>query len=413
MAEEGDSVESFKHLTKRKVDDALSALDEAAKHPLGAPLPSPKKVKITPRKREVVSTPALVSILAASRPLPRPPPTVPESYTPTSLPDVISRISTFRLATYSPKPPSLSPPSCALHGWHNKGQRERLECVTCHKGLLITPPTSKDGGWNSPVGKRLEEEYVGMMERTAHEENCPWRMRGSSRGLYRCQVEGRTKLLESLTTLSSSITSKLGESSGTVRLAHPLTTDQVTKLEDAVQAFRRIRQTPVVPNQEPTLIPTSSILLALFGWTPSPSASPTSALFSCSLCTRQVLLNSFITVPVSASTTASSFNVVTQHQPFCPFIDPSAGAPPSASPSASSATTKRVGWKLRLDTIISKQRTSSSTFDFGGSGESLDSVGDGSGEGATKKLTTASSVLAYVRGILGPKGKRRSTGSLS
>ncbi|KAL8277565.1 hypothetical protein RQP46_009997 [Phenoliferia psychrophenolica] len=373
--ESGSAMEgsaSFEHLTKRKLQDALSSLDQATQY---GPHQSPKKPRAPRRERETVSTPALVQLLAASRPLVRPAPVVPASYDPTSLPALLARIASFRLSSYSPKPAALAPPACALLGWTNESgpnrERERVECVTCHRGLLVTPPTQKDGGWAGQLGKRLEAEYAAQLSKDAHEDACPWRMRACARALYRCKIEGRGKLVEELVQAASEAQRKTGGAAlADIRLKHPLGDDELANVVEAVQDYLKAKGAAVEVPPPPALV------LALFGWTAAATSSATSPVLTCTLCTREVLITSHLPPSPSTSTittpsTSAAFDVVSQHQHFCPFVDslpaPSTSSSPAPTPASSSqALRKRNGWQARLDTLTKRPRRASSVVAPGG-----------------------------------------------
>lgn len=315
-----------------------------------------------------MSTTALSALVAASRPAPRAPPTLPVSYSPTSLSALLSRIATFRLATYSPKPAALSPPACARVGWTNdRTQRERVVCVTCSRGLIVTPPTHVDGGWTSPLGRSLEREYAHQLERDAHDDACPWRMRGCARGLYRCRVEGRGKLAEELVD-SARGSLRRTPAVADVRLRHPLSDDELAKVLEAAQDHCLVKA-PVATDAATEAPPSASLVLALFGWTAAAASSPSSPVLTCTLCTREVLITAYLPDSSPATTALPTFDVVSQHQAFCPFVDtlptPTA-SPPSASPLETAIPRRRTGWQLRLDTLAARPRRASAVVAAGG-----------------------------------------------
>lgn len=198
-----------------------------------------------------------------------------------------------------------------------------------------------------------------MLETSGHDDACPWRMRGCARGLYKCKVEGRGKLLEEVVDGARELATRLG-TVDEARLAHPLSEDEVAKLVGATKEFVETQKgsTDTIPSAPSTI-------LALFGWTTASSATPNSPVVTCQLCTRQALLTSYLPTASSTSSAPSppsrSFDVVSQHQPFCPFID--AGAPLASQPPDPHL---RVGWQTRLDALISRPRRASTSFDPAG-----------------------------------------------
>ncbi|BGP35491.1 hypothetical protein JCM10296v2_007329 [Rhodotorula toruloides] len=445
--------EAASRLSKRKVSEAISSLDAALKS---------TGVRVKKRKTgspHRTSTPALEAILAksssrASTPSSAPPP---PSYEPTSLPALLSRLSTYRLTTFSPsKPPSLSSLACALHGWqHTPTTRERVQCVTCGRGVVLLPPSSGDGGWTNPAGQKLraEHERLVLSDGRGHAETCPWRLRPCARSLYRLpggglgvQAGGRRRLIEDVVReaqemdeaglgevrldLSSEATLLVDSDDGKTRLAKALSSISASPPANGATA-------------PPTATPsTPSVLLSIFGWSlPSAqaqSATPalsrsnsTSSLSSlrslssspvlhCSFCMRQILASSYL--PSPSTPNPKPFNPVKQHQPFCPFVDPYAGhfnshtrsaspmstqSPPSTRHAPPSTPQLKPGWQVRLEAIL--QRHAPAQSDATGSQPHAATAGvEGGAEGTTAGLVGAGKtkeLLSYVRSLLGPKAR--------
>ncbi|BGP20128.1 hypothetical protein JCM10213_000788 [Rhodosporidiobolus nylandii] len=431
-------------LTKRRLTDALSSLDAAFKDPGSAGRAKKRKTSSTP----LTSTPALEALLARSAPSPASAPAAPPaSYDPTSLPSLLARLATYRLSSFSPsKPASLSALSCALHGWrHTPETRERIECVTCGRAVVLLPPSSGAGGWTSPAGKKLREEYERAVlsskaEESLHKETCPWRMRPCARSLYRLpggglgvQGGGRRKLLEELAAKSTEMSEK-GLAGMTVAL--PKEAEAVVGSEEGRERLvKAVKAVGPAEHAEEWHLEPITLLLAVFGWalsspvssgapgTPSlsrsasssslsslrslpPSVSSADPILSCTMCHRQVLASSYL--PSTSSGPARSFDPVKQHQFYCPFVDAYAGLPAAPPPSTSPAPaanpppkTLKPGWQVRLEAVLQKPV-------YMGGGAARDVAGEGEqaeaglvGGQKTKEL------LSYVRSLLGPK-----TGSL-
>lgn len=373
----------------------------------------------TPTPR--TSTPALEAILSRSSTHKQPASTAvaPINYDPSSLSALLTRLSTYRLSTFSPsKPSSLSPLNCALHGWtHTTSTRERIQCTTCAQGLVLLPPSTGDS-WSSPTGDRLRLEYERLVlapTGAAHAENCPWRMRPCVRGLYRLaggglgvQSGGRRRLLETVGRQARELSARglevvelelpreaqalVGDEEGRARLV---------KAVQAVQPGAGAAPAGGATSTEPSPLAATAILLAVFGWTLSPSSSPSplarsdsstslsslrslstsissstsSRILACSFCVRQVLATPYLPSPSpSANTTAPTpapapraFDPVRQHQPFCPFVDAYAGhSPPAAAPPSSSVSVGagasggkgagllKPGWQVRLEAVLQR-----------------------------------------------------------
>lgn len=308
-------------------------------------------------QRPTISTPALISILKSNNKLPSPTHrniTPPSSYTPTSLSDLVTRISTYSLTSYlSGKPISLSPLSCALLGWKNAG-KERLECVTCGKGFIVAPPTT--GGWSGTTGKKLATKWEND-SRDCHDKSCPWKVRGCSRSLYRIKLESRGDMIRDL--------KKNGQEMQRLGLGEMKVTTVSLKEEDGVELVRVINtfvdtiegasteassstsESSIPP--VPSALSLTIILLALFGWNLSSNATPTSIILTCPLCTRRVLANSYL--PSNAEKT---FDPSSSHQAFCSFINSTSGATQSSSPSLAVSSESILGWESRLKVILNK-----------------------------------------------------------
>ncbi|GAA5985476.1 hypothetical protein JCM5350_004011 [Sporobolomyces pararoseus] len=446
--------EASTRVSKRSISDALASLDQACRDSISTLSNTKKRRTAAPPS----STPALEAILARntarSSPSSAPPP---PSYEPTSLPALLSRLSTYKLTTYSPsKPPSLSSLNCALHGWINKSSRERLECVTCHKGVVLLPPTS--GGWHSPAGQSLREEYERLVGDNGggHDTTCPWRMRPCSRGLYRLQggglgvqQGGRRKLLEIVGKQAREMETR-GLSA--VQLEVP---EKVKELLEETGAKEKLLKSVVSllppPSSSPNDIPsegtssvlsTTTLLLAIFGWSLDPlpysnlsrsasnssisslnslssssaSSPSTTPILTCSYCLRQVLTSSYLPSPsttTTSSTTPKLFNPATQHHSYCPYIDTSTILNSSSASIQRTPTTtnkKKPGYLIRLESILQKPSVSSLTNSFSTSPANDASNGNIRGEGVvgnedSRKLNSVKTkeLLNYVRGLLGPK----------
>ncbi|GAA5901431.1 uncharacterized protein JCM6883_000211 [Sporobolomyces salmoneus] len=444
--------ETVTRVSKRSISDALANLDSACRDSLSS-LSTPKKRRTA--AAPLSSTPALQAILSRNTPRSVPstvPP--PPSYEPTSLPALLSRLSTFKLTTYSPsKPPSLSSLQCALHGWINRSTRERLECVTCKKGIVLLPPSSPNT-WNSPAGQTLREEYERLVgsEGKGHESNCPWRMRPCSKGLYRLEGGGlgvrngggRRKLLEIVGGQAGEMQQR---GLGGMELELPKMAKELVEEEGAKEKLVKTVTSllaDISKDESGLEVSTTTILLAIFGWSLDPlptyqspslsrsnsasslsslSSSSSTPILSCSYCLRQVLTSSYL--PASPSTSGAAqpttstkpkpFNPVSQHYPYCPFIDTttitssSSSTPTTTLPAVSRTTTKKKpGYQLRLEAVLQKHHSASTSMIHGSTSRS-----DGTNEGTAEegKLNTVKTreLLNYVRGLLGPKAATLTT----
>ncbi|KAI5475843.1 zinc finger, C3HC-like protein [Pseudohyphozyma bogoriensis] len=252
----------YSTLTKRTFHTAIAELDSSFKSA------SPYAVGgqgASKRRAVPTSTPALQSLLAASHPTPLPPTTAPPSYTPTSLPSLLSRLQTYRLTTFSPKPPSLSPPSCASYGWINRAPpRDRIECVSCGSGIILLAP---DGGWETEGGKKMAGKLVDAL-RDKHEPS--W--------------DAVKALKEGLKGVEMNVKSPLGE-------------------EDVARVLSAV-------GNGGGLSP-SEVLLTVFGWALVPAEGE--GVVGCEMCDRKVLVESY-------AVGGKEFDVEKQHHSWCCFV---------------------------------------------------------------------------------------------
>ncbi|POY75506.1 hypothetical protein BMF94_1408 [Rhodotorula taiwanensis] len=416
-------------LSKRKFLDSIAALDAAVRDPLATTAASLTKRRRTSAPHRT-STPALEAILArtprASTPSKAPPP---PSYLPTSLPALLDRLATYRLTTFSPsKPPSLSALSCALHGWvHTPSTRERVHCVTCGQGVVVLPPSAGDGAWSSPVGQRLRQEHERLVssEGKGHAETCPWRLRPCARSLYRLpsgglgvQSGGRRRLLEEI---ASDAIEMDAAGLSTIEVALPPAATRALDVADGRERLARAVATvrePAAEDHEGTAVPsTTALLLATFGWkllgssSPLVAAAPSlarsasssslsslhdpgSPILACTYCTRRILASAY---SPSISSPPRAFDLVQQHQAFCPHVDPHVGQPPPAA--TETDLRLKPGWQIRLEAVL--QSALAAPTEEGDAGRQQTGAQDVEEK---KHPSDTREILSYVRKLLGPKG---------
>lgn len=58
-------------------------------------------------------------------------------YRPSSAPDFLERLSTFKLSTYRDKPAAIDAVSAARCGWRNEGGKDRLACNVCGAAWIV------------------------------------------------------------------------------------------------------------------------------------------------------------------------------------------------------------------------------------------------------------------------------------
>lgn len=201
-------------------------------------------------------------------------------------------------------------------------------------------------------------------------------MKGANRSLYRVNVEGRKKTLAEVRKRGDEFRLAGCEGLG-IKEGHGVSKEEV---ESVLKALMESEEGKECSLDE------SVVLLALFGWTTTTTTTTSPTIIECPLCTRQILTTSYL----SSTTSPKDFDLIGQHQPFCPFVD-------------STTTTIRPGWQLRLDTIL--QRTgggrrasveSTASNSAGGFAWSQSGEGEGGSGGEKKKVGVSWFAFAFV-----------------
>jgi hypothetical protein len=217
-------------------------------------------------RRPQTSTPALEALLPSQRSTPPLP--LPASYNPTSLPALLTRLSSFKLTTFPSRP---SPLSFALVGWTNSA-RNTLRCETCEASFTVA------------VGSKVVHDIEAweVKSRENHKLGCAWRVRGCSKSLYSVPKAGRTALLAQLVPSTTA-----PPSLEVISLVVPpsTTTEQL--------------QTAGLQNAG---------ILRLFGW-----ESEVGGTVACAMCMRKILLDAYVKG-------GKEFDVLAQHRDFCAYL---------------------------------------------------------------------------------------------
>ncbi|KAJ8521117.1 hypothetical protein ONZ45_g2160 [Pleurotus djamor] len=289
---------------KRKLDDAFSILDDAvgtSEQPI-APPPTkktatsrsfystlakygikskPKEAPVIPDRTDSIKglskpTPHLSAILhrAATRTRKALPsfkssssisttsPSTPLSsapsgveYRPSSTASFLSRLATFKLATYANKPVAIDAVAAAKCGWINDG-KDRLLCRICRASWVVVGRE----GMSRDAGNTLVEKQ---------------------HSIYRIQLKPPASMAQELKSTALTLEPVLEG----VEIKHPLTLAQVNSLRTAVSfvalppSLSDLNLVP--PNNEnatesspPPLEPSETALLtSLFGWTVAPQTT--------------------------------------------------------------------------------------------------------------------------------------------
>jgi len=301
--------------TKRKLDNAFQVLDDAVGSTDTLERPSPAKRTSTirslystltkygirskesqdpPATSEVScrafskNTPHLTAILtrAATRtrkalPLkfssfsPSPAPALPPTaeYRPSSIPAFLSRLSTFKLATYANKPPAVDAVAASKCGWTNGG-KDRLVCGLCTSSWVVA---GREGMSRDAANALIEKQRVSLVD--MHKNGCPWKIQQCDPTIYRIPLQSPSVMLRDLK--SNAIV--LEHSLRNVEVRHPLATNQLNSLRATIAAFAlhppaetrdsghdnsNISRPSSIEALE---LSDTAILTALFGWVLVPS----------------------------------------------------------------------------------------------------------------------------------------------
>lgn len=209
------------------------------------------------------------------------------------------------------------------------------------------------------MGVRTRERYERVISSGAgddstegHKMECPWRIRSCRRSLYNVGAkmgDSRSKVIGDL----------ISRAKGIGKLEISLDDTGVTKeVLSRVMAAIKTKDDQVDLSEE-------AVVLGLFGWT---IVSP--GIISCHLCTRQISLSPYLissslpSTEVGTSVLSKQFNVITQHQPFCAYIDSSPLLPSSTSSSSLCSITlhdehvdrSKAGWEKILEVVTGQPR---------------------------------------------------------
>ncbi|PBL03791.1 zf-C3HC-domain-containing protein [Armillaria gallica] len=303
---------------------------------------------------------------------PRPPSTISskEEYRPSSISSFLTRLSTFKLATYSNKPPAIDAVAASKCGWVNDG-KDRLVCGVCSSSWVLA---SKEGMSRDAANALIEKQKTQLVD--AHKSGCPWRMKQCDASIYRIPLQSPSVLLRDIKANATSLDSLLDD----VEIKHPLTSNQLTSLRSTIKLYTLSLSAAVSPTQTepPSSSPLSAtseepsektILVSLFGWsiaaaaerpaltrasslapqTPPrsreasvvPRQSPnrlsvgpsttlalqkrdSDTLLQCGLCQRRIGLWTFGLRPESSTSsrapTKRPFDLLKEHRSYCPYV---------------------------------------------------------------------------------------------
>ncbi|TFK40146.1 C3HC zinc finger-like-domain-containing protein [Crucibulum laeve] len=292
--------------TKRKLDDAFEVLDNSVISPDATDRPSPPKRANTNRSLYSTlakygikskqskpvnasgsgleglskSTPHLTAILtrAATRTKNALPfkfssqPTIPApllpataEYRPSSLPSFLSRLATFKLATYTNKPQAVDAVAASKCGWTNDG-KDRLVCGLCNASWVVA---GREGMNRDAANALIEKQRVSLVE--AHKNGCPWKTRQCDPSIYCIPLQSPSAIAKHIKENAETLDPVLES----VSVKHPLTATQLNSLRSVISSCSLSQEpdssetgdaatpSPFHVSKQPS---DTAILASLFGW---------------------------------------------------------------------------------------------------------------------------------------------------
>ncbi|KAJ3572549.1 hypothetical protein NP233_g3003 [Leucocoprinus birnbaumii] len=186
-------------------------------------------------------------------------------YRPSSIASFLSRLSTFKLATYANKPPQIDAVAASKCGWTNDG-KDRLVCGVCGASWVVA---GRDGMSRDAANALVEKQRLSLVE--AHKRGCPWKTRQCDPSIYRIPLQSPAATVRNIKTVAISLSEPLKD----VKTKHPLTQAQVNSVKAIILAYsmptNAEEATGQLQDPEPPSEP--AVLAALFGWSIVPPTS--------------------------------------------------------------------------------------------------------------------------------------------
>ncbi|KAI6013371.1 zf-C3HC-domain-containing protein [Pisolithus microcarpus] len=199
-----------------------------------------------------------------------PPVQATSEYRPSSTQSFLSRLATYKLATYANKPSQIDAVAAAKCGWINDG-KDRLVCGICNVSWVLA---GRDGMTKEAANALVEKQRASLVG--MHKEGCPWKTRQCDDSVYRVPLQSPSLTAREIMTTAIALDPIVSK----IAIKHPLAPSQLSSLRSAGSAAGV--STP--PSGDPSAMqvdesaaPTSelsdtSFIVALFGWQPAPSS---------------------------------------------------------------------------------------------------------------------------------------------
>ncbi|KAI5116396.1 hypothetical protein M0805_005864 [Coniferiporia weirii] len=191
-------------------------------------------------------------------------------YSPSSVTSFLSRLSSFKLSTYSNKPSAIDAVAASRAGWVNDG-KDRLACGMCRSSWFVA---SRDGMTRDAANALLEKQKSNLTQ--MHKDGCPWKSRQCDSSIYRIPLKSPTAMSKQVRKHALELDNR--DILEGVELRHPLTSSQVQGLMSSLASVRSFSRStenlkdaadpgPGTVTTEAHLEPCqTAALIALFGW---------------------------------------------------------------------------------------------------------------------------------------------------
>ncbi|KAL6299280.1 C3HC zinc finger-like-domain-containing protein [Sparassis latifolia] len=209
-------------------------------------------------------------------------PTIPAShsaseYRPSSLSSFLARLATFKLSSYSNKPPAIDAVAAAKCGWVNS-DKDRLLCGICGVSWVLA---GREGMNRDAANALVEKQRVQLVD--MHKDGCPWKVRQCDPSIYRIHMQAPLAMAREIKSRAIAMEPVLQN----VMIKHPLSSVQVQSLLSTISSVSRpaLPLSDSEPSQSESISASSvpvaqpepsetAVIASLFGWSVAPAAPP-------------------------------------------------------------------------------------------------------------------------------------------
>ncbi|KAF9223502.1 zf-C3HC-domain-containing protein [Gyrodon lividus] len=187
-------------------------------------------------------------------------------YRPSSMQSFLSRLATYRFATYANKPSQINAVAAAKSGWINDG-KDRLVCGICDISWVLA---GREGMNKDAANALVEKQRISLVE--MHKDGCPWKTRQCDPSIYRVPLQSPAAMVRELRATVLLLEPMIGN----IAIKHPLTPSQLSSLHSVLSAATPEDDSAMAVDEiaQPTVPSDTAIVTALFGWVPAPPPPP-------------------------------------------------------------------------------------------------------------------------------------------